>query len=383
MLFDDLLNYPPFSIPDEEKEPLLKKALKDAFTHHFKMCIPYQKYCTKQDFTPKIKDFSYKDLPFLPVNIFKEMNLSSLPKKNSFQLIRSSATLSQIPSTITLDQITKARQVKALSWLLTDLLGNNRNPFIIFDTQGSRFQKDENISARNAAIRGFLIAAKSYSFVMSENLQLHLKEFERALLQTKKEKIVLFGYTYIIYHYVAKVLKLKKKSFNLKNAKIIHIGGWKKLKDEAVDKSVFNKTLSEVFNIKEKNIIDVYGFTEQLGLIYFDYGIEPKRCNLLSEVIIRDPVSLKPVKDGVIGLIEFISPLPHSYPGIAILTDDLGKIVSRKRGQDGRFGTSFEVIGRAKDAELRGCGDVLAEIKSIGNPAQSSLPKSPQALLVK
>ena len=67
-----------------------------------------------------------------------------------------------------------------------------------------------------------------------------------------------------------------------------------------------------------------------------------------SDVIVRDPVTLEPVPDGEAGLLEFITPLPHSYPGIALLVDDMGRIVSRDQGQDGRYGTRFEVLGRAQ-----------------------------------
>ena len=54
------------------------------------------------------------------------------------------------------------------------------------------------------------------------------------------------------------------------------------------------------------------------------------------------------------------SSLP-SYPGVSILLDDTGRIVSRDREVDGRYGTRFEVLGRAKGAQIRGCGDTLPE----------------------
>lgn len=362
MLFDNLLNYPPFSVQDDIKESILKKALKEEFDYHYKMCLLYQNYCKKQNFTPSSKEFAYEDLPFLPVNIFKEMLLSSLPSKQNYQLIRSSATSSQKPSSVVLDQITKTRQVKTLSWLLSDLLGNKRLPFIIFDAQEDPKSKND-LSARNAAIRGFLIGSSSHFFALEGlALEINIKELEKNLAKFEDQEIILFGYTYIIFHNVAKVLAEKGKTFNLSKAKIIHIGGWKKLQNEAVTKDCFNQTLSEVFGVKKENIIDIYGFTEQLGLIYPDFGEEFKRCPIVSEIIVRDPTTLKPVRDGEVGLLEFITPLPHSYPGIAILTDDLGKIVSRDKSKNNRFGTAFKVIGRAKEAELRGCGDVLSEI---------------------
>ena len=59
--------------------------------------------------------------------------------------------------------------------------------------------------------------------------------------------------------------------------------------------------------------------------------------------------------------IQMLTPLPHSYPGISVLTEDVGKIVGRGIDKTGRIGTQFEIIGRAKKAETRGCGDIMAQ----------------------
>ena len=72
-------------------------------------------------------------------------------------------------------------------------------------------------------------------------------------------------------------------------------------------------------------------------------------------------MTLLPCKDGDEGILEFLTPLPLSYPGNAILTDDVGRIISRDKGNDGRQGTAFEILGRRKKAEIRGCGDILSE----------------------
>jgi phenylacetate-coenzyme A ligase PaaK-like adenylate-forming protein len=122
-----------------------------------------------------------------------------------------------------------------------------------------------------------------------------------------------------------------------------------------------NSEVEQVFAMDEPYIRDVYGFTEQLGVIYPDDGNGVRLAPVYSEVVVRDPVTLESLPDGMPGLLEFITPLPHSYPGIALVLDDMGRIVSRDRGQNGRFGTRFEVLGRARGSEIRGCGDTLPE----------------------
>ena len=119
--------------------------------------------------------------------------------------------------------------------------------------------------------------------------------------------------------------------------------------------------VSDVFGIKHENIFDFYGFTEQMGLLYVSTGNSSKTVPLYSQIIIRDYQSLEPVPDGEEGLIQILTPIPHSYPGISVLTEDVGVITGRVKDNYGRFGTQFEILGRAKKAETRGCGDIMAD----------------------
>jgi len=57
------------------------------------------------------------------------------------------------------------------------------------------------------------------------------------------------------------------------------------------------------------------------------------------------------------GLIELVSLLPVSYPGHALLTEDEGVILGEDDCPCGRRGVYFSVLGRLKDAEIRGCSD--------------------------
>jgi hypothetical protein len=352
MLYDELLKAPPYAYDHEGKGPLLKAALADAFEHHFQSCSAYRKLCEKRSVHPPLGAFDYPDLPYLPVQIFKQ---------------RSSATTSQTPSTVVLDDVTRSRQVNTLIWLLKDFLGTQRRPFLIVDVDPKQAQPDQHtISARAAAIRGFLLAASSASYCMRSsdngNLLLDIERLAQQLsqIQAENKRAVIMGYTYVLYVHAARQLLERGVRFSLGNATILHIGGWKRLQSEAVSKKEFNDTMQDVFGVPTPQILDAYGFTEQLGLIYVDCADGLKRCPTASEIVIRDPSTLEPVPDGDEGLVEFVTPLPHSYPGIAVILDDVGRIVTRDPSPCGRHGTAFEILGRAKESEIRGCGEILA-----------------------
>ena len=362
---DLLLDKEPFMLDESEKEKLFNEAIFESFSHHIENNELFRNYCNNQGFSLSTKQIELIDYPYLPVNIFKNKKLYSVPNENINVILSSSAT-SGIPSMIGIDSVTSKRQTVASAKVMSHYLGDRRRPFLIFDEDPLVSDSNE-ISARSAATRGFLILASEPKYLLNNHngqLSLNIDEFQK-LVQYKnnqEQEVCIFGFTYVLYNHVIK--EMIKKNIQLKlpeNSKITHIGGWKKLESEKVTKKQFVSDVSQVFGVLKENIFDFYGFTEQMGLLYVSVGDGPKTVSTYSEIIIRDFQTLDPVEDGKQGLIQILTPLPHSYPGISVLTEDVGKIVGRGIDKTGRIGTQFEIIGRAKKAEARGCGDIMAE----------------------
>jgi hypothetical protein len=80
-----------------------------------------------------------------------------------------------------------------------------------------------------------------------------------------------------------------------------------------------------------------------------------KEIPKISKVLVRDPYTLEVLEDNQEGLLQFLNPIPYSYPGLSVLTDDLGIKCTINNKE------YFEVTGRAKNSEVRGCGDILSE----------------------
>ena len=60
---------------------------------------------------------------------------------------------------------------------------------------------------------------------------------------------------------------------------------------------------------------------------------------------------------GEIGIIQTVSVLPKSYPGHSLLTEDEGILLGEDDCECGRLGKYFRIVGRIKNAEIRGCSD--------------------------
>jgi len=148
---------------------------------------------------------------------------------------------------------------------------------------------------------------------------------------------------------------------NLPKIRILHSGGWKKLQEQAVEKSVFNQQLARVFGCTPESVIDFYGMVESVGVIFPDCPEGNKHGPAFGDVIVRDPLTLEPVAAGEHGIVQVCSVLPTSFPGNLLLTEDLAKVIAYDGCPCGRRGISFRFAGRIPKAEVRGCGNL--EIK--------------------
>lgn len=364
MKTDELLELNPYD-GSQKAEELYMQALQEETIFHYEHNETYKRFCDRKGFDPH-KPFTIEDIPPVSVSVFKELGfkLNSVPKENLTLALQSSAT-SGIPSTIVVDKETAKRQAKAMIKVVGEFIGKERKPFLIMDID-PRSSYKKLLGARFAAVTGYLrFANKTGYFLKADGNNVSyfdvegIQEYVKALEADKP--VVVFGFTYILYQHVMQSIEKAGVRIQLpKGSKIIHIGGWKKLESEKISKELFNYRLSKCFGINPTDVIDIYGFTEQMGLNYPDCECGWKHTSSYVRVLVRDTVSREVLPPGKEGLLEFITPIPHSYPGNAVLTDDLG-IVDADTCKQGRAGTRFKVVGRMKKAEIRGCGDILSQ----------------------
>lgn len=96
-------------------------------------------------------------------------------------------------------------------------------------------------------------------------------------------------------------------------------------------------------------VVNEYGMTELSSQLYDARGLGATQAGQYIEppwlqVILRDPVTLRPVPSGQEGLLSFVD-LANVDSAVAVLTQDWGV----------REGRGVRLLGRAAGAELRGC----------------------------
>lgn len=354
--YDKILKLSPFSLDKNEKQKFLTESLLSLTKHHYNNCETYKNMMYAINFDEK-KVNSYYDIPFIPVSLFKELELKSINKDEIFKVMTSSGTTGQSVSKIYLDRKTASYQQKTLVNIVSQFTGSARLPMLIIDNP-SVIKNRAMFSARGAGILGFSIFGKDKTYALNDDMSINVSAIEQFLEKHKNEKILLFGFTFMIWqHFYKELLKLDKK-FDLSNGILIHGGGWKKLVSEAVSHNEFKNRLESLCGLND--IHDYYGMVEQTGCIYMACEHGHLHASVFSDVITRDAIDLSPCEFGKPGIVQVVSVLPESYPGHSLLTEDEGVILGEDDCPCGRLGKYFKINGRLKNAEIRGCSDTYA-----------------------
>ena len=306
----------------------------------------------------KVEDVKdYENIPFLPVSLFKDLTLKSISDDEVFKTMTSSGTTGQAVSKIFLDRDTAAMQQKTLVKIVTDFTGAERLPMLIIDSP-SVIKNRAMFSARGAGILGFSIFGTDRTYALNDDMQIDFPAIEAFLERHKGQKILLFGFTFMIWQHFYKALLNVDIKLDLAKGILIHGGGWKKLISEAVSPDEFKQRLTDVCGLS--NVHDYYGMVEQTGCIYMQCEHGHLHASNFSDVIIRNPYDFSVCPKGEKGIIQVVSVLPKSYPGHSLLTEDEGVILGEDDCPCGRQGKYFKIFGRLKNAEIRGCSDTYA-----------------------
>jgi len=347
-----LLSEDAYSLDKYAKDNLFKKYINKLTSYHLKNSKYYKKILNFFGYHSLKKD-DIEKIPFLPVNLFKELDLISVKKSKIIKVLNSSGTSGKKTSRIYLDKINALNQVKVLQKIVNKIIGKERLPMLIIDKNIKNINRN-NFSARIAAINGFSIFGKDHTFLLNEKNNINYGNLNQFLSKYGNKKFFVFGFTSLIYENLVEKLNTSKISFDFNNAILLHGGGWKKLESKKISNKVFKAKIRKKLNLS--NIFNYYGLVEQTGSIFIECKCGYFICSNFSEIFVRDS-NFKLMKNHEKGFLQLFSLLPTSYPGHNILTEDIGEIIDSHKCNCKINGKRFVVHGRAAKAEIRGCSD--------------------------
>ena len=341
-----------YTLEKAEKEKLLLQELNKLINYHKEHCDKFSNII-KNLYSNKSEYNSLEELPFLPVRLFKMLDLKSILDEDIFKVLSSSGTSGNY-SKIFLDRENTSLQTKALASIMKHLLGNYRLPMIIIDSKET-IKNRFSFNARGAGIIGFSTFGRDHFYLLNEKMEIDFENLKIFLEKHKNEKLFIFGFTYMIWEHLYKGLKKFESKINLENSIILHGGGWKKLNDKNINNNILKKELKDTFGAN--CIYDYYGMVEQIGSIFIECDEGYLHAPSFADVIIREANTLKPLPNNQDGLIQDLSILPHSYPGNSLLTEDIGRIIGNDDCPCKKKGKYIKIKGRMKSSEARGCSD--------------------------
>ena len=259
------------------------------------------------------------------------------------------------------DTATVTGMAKGVITIIRDFIGPARRPYLVIDTPENLTAQAE-LGARGAAIQGLGSFATEVVCCLRPGPEgdssLDLEKLLACAAKWKHADVLVYGFTYVIWTHLVQPLQRQGITLGIPNVRVLHSGGWKRLERQAVTRDVFIRGVASVFGCSANRILDFYGMVENVGVIYPDCDRGNKHVPAFAEIIVRNPLTLAPVKAGQQGLIQVCSVLPTSFPGFLLLTEDMAEVIEYDGCPCGRRGTSFRFAGRAPKAEVRGCGNL-------------------------
>ena len=194
-MIENILHQDPFRF--DNKNSLFVDEINKLTMYHYNNCKQYKIILDTLNFSPS-KNYPLNEIPYLPVRIFKDYDLMSIPEKDIFKIIRSSGTSGQSFSKIYLDKSNAQQQTKVLAKLVSTILGNKRLPMLVIDCP-STLKNRKNFSARAAGIIGFSVFGKKPVFALNDDMELDIESIVKFFEEFRNEKVFIFGFTFSLY----------------------------------------------------------------------------------------------------------------------------------------------------------------------------------------
>ena len=332
----------------------------ELFTFQFRYNSAYRKICEARARTPEAVEL-WTQIPFVPTNAFKELELTSLATNERTALFHSSGTTEQIPGRHFHNAESLAVYEASLwKWfqfhfgrtgdlvfLTPNPAGTPRSSLVhMFETVRQMF----GLSA--SAFTGNVSADGSWAVDFAATIQ-RLK----IAADTGKPLTLLgtaFSFVHLLDHLAENDLKFQLPE----GSRVMETGGYKN-RSRSMSKAELHSLFEKFLGMPRKNIICEYGMSELSSQAYDSVTQNSKFKIQDSErqfhfppwarVQIISPETGREVAEGETGLIRVFD-LANVFSVAAIQTEDLGI----------RRGDGFELIGRAQLAEPRGCSLMTA-----------------------
>lgn len=335
---------------EEYSEEAFNEEALQLFRYQYSNNAPFQLYCRQKGKTPRMVK-SWKDIPAVPINAFKELTLSCEDPENAEDVFMTSGTTKGIRG---------KHYHPTLEVYNESMLKNFKERFMKEHNQikmGILFPTEEDMP--NSSLSHYLaLAYKEYGttdsqyFVNDRGLQTDALLLALEHAEESGQPFALLGASFSFVH-LFEELNARGKSFRLPvGSRILDTGGFKN-KSKELDLETFYTQLSTLLGVDQSECINMYGMTE-LSTQFYDNGnrtipsVKSGPHWIRTRVI--NPLTGEDVVKGEQGVLVHCD-LANFNSVTTILTEDLG--IEKEEG--------FLLLGRVQGAEAKGCSIAVDE----------------------
>jgi len=328
----------------------------DLFTLQFHHNAPYRTLCEARGVTPgKVEHWSR--IPAVPTAAFKELELTCVPSPLRTTIFNSSRTTGQTPSRHFHGALSLALYDASLwPWFDVNVLAGLETgkwlcailtPPPALAPHSSLIHMFEIVRQRGGAFKADYFGGVEVTDEWTLDC-LGVEQAIRGARQAEQPLVLLgtaFNYVHLLDYLVARGLHLDLPV----GSRVMETGGYKGRSRELPQRDLHG-LITNRLGVGRSNIICEYGMSELSSQAY-DTGASrvfrfPPWCRM--QVI--SPETGREVAEGETGLLRIFD-LANAFSVQAVQTEDMAV----------RRDTGFELVGRAVDAEPRGCSLMPAE----------------------
>lgn len=314
------------------------------FEHQFRMNRAYRRFCALENKSPSnVKH--WKDIPAMPALGFKELVLASFPPMKRVRVFHTSGTTHETKGAHFFDTLALYRHSLTAGFERFMLAPSaTKKPadgafsfyFLMPSAENAPYSSLSymmgEVNRRFARGRGRFFVKKGLP-----------KYADLAgALKKEKKKILLCATAFALKGFLDH-LKDKKTALRLPaGSRLMETGGFKGRTKEISKERLYSEC-TERLGIPRKECVSEYGMTELSSQMYAA-ALGDFRGPAWLRTVVIDPGTGKEAKKGTAGLLRHVD-LANRGSVIAVQTEDLGR----------RTASGLRLLGRATDAEVRGC----------------------------
>jgi hypothetical protein len=348
---------PSAPFPKRWSEEVFRRLALELFESQKKNNPVYAAYC-RQSGAAHVR--RWQDIPALPVSAFKFHRIACFPKARTIRTFMTSGTTRgalrgkhEYAELRTYDRTVRALFKKFV------LPAGGKLP-VVFLVQPPSERPESSLSHMGACVQRFFGKGKAFHSLGKDGLKAkalvrHLQKMEKA-----RRPVLIFTTTFALADFLDHLAARKIKVKLPHGSRILETGGYKGRRTE-VARPELVKRAGERLGIPATHIVNEYGMTE-LTSQFYDRSLLTGRAASVkgaapwTRVLIIDQRTGRPVPRGKRGMIRVID-LANRGSCLAVQTEDEGRLVPG----------GFEILGRRKGADLRGCSLTFEEMKDLSS----------------